>query len=195
MNKIAHVFLRLFPSSNERYVFKEQSRISLATTYISTLHTHAHLDLIVWFNSLWIRGLTLQYMFACMLFHALTIPMNSIYINLSVWRERHITFIALVRIHKYHVHERFESVMQWISEFYFETYENSGMMVQQRIWDIVLTWLFYLSIAQDQVKAQKLHGWKEIWVSLKVRLVNFNLEENSCLNACVLLSCAMFVKP
>jgi hypothetical protein len=28
---------------------------------------------------------------------------------------------------------------------------------------------------------------KVIWVSLKVRSVYFNLEENSCLNACVLL--------
>jgi hypothetical protein len=28
---------------------------------------------------------------------------------------------------------------------------------------------------------------KVIWVSLKVRIIYFNLEENSCLNACVLL--------
>ena len=28
---------------------------------------------------------------------------------------------------------------------------------------------------------------KVIWVSLKVRLVHSNLEENSCLNTCVLL--------
>jgi hypothetical protein len=29
--------------------------------------------------------------------------------------------------------------------------------------------------------------WKVIWVSLKVRIVHSNLEESSCLNACVLL--------
>ena len=28
---------------------------------------------------------------------------------------------------------------------------------------------------------------KVIWVSLKVRIISSNLEENSCLNACVLL--------
>ena len=61
MNKIAYVFLQnIFWVSKERYVFKEHSRIKLATIYI---HTHAHLDLIVWLNSLWIRGLTLQYMY------------------------------------------------------------------------------------------------------------------------------------
>ena len=74
MNKIAHVFLAkllssfkweiYFQASKERYVFKEHSRIRLATIYIHHIfHTHAHLDLIVWLNSLWIRGLTLQYMY------------------------------------------------------------------------------------------------------------------------------------
>jgi hypothetical protein len=50
MNKIAYVFLQsIFQVPNERYVFKEHSRIRLATTYISTpyIHTHAHLELIV----------------------------------------------------------------------------------------------------------------------------------------------------
>jgi hypothetical protein len=43
MNNIAHVFLqRYFYVSKDRYVFKEHSRIRLAT-----IHTHAHLDLIV----------------------------------------------------------------------------------------------------------------------------------------------------
>ena len=45
MNKIAIVLSQKhFQVSKERYVFKEQSRIRLATIYI---HTHAHLDLIV----------------------------------------------------------------------------------------------------------------------------------------------------
>ena len=60
MNKIAHVLLqKYFQASKEIYVFMEHIRIRLDTIYI---HTHAHLDLIVWLNSLWIRCLTLQYM-------------------------------------------------------------------------------------------------------------------------------------
>jgi hypothetical protein len=39
MNKIAHVFLQsCFQVSKERYVFKEQSRIRLATIYIHYIH-------------------------------------------------------------------------------------------------------------------------------------------------------------
>ena len=38
-----------------------------------------------------------------------------------------------------------------------------------------------------QVKAKKPPWLKVIWVSLKVRSVYSNLEENFCLNACVLL--------
>jgi hypothetical protein len=67
MNKIAHVFLqKYFQVFKERYVFKEHSRIRLATIYIQSttyIYTHAHLDLIVWLNPLWIQGLTLQYMY------------------------------------------------------------------------------------------------------------------------------------
>jgi hypothetical protein len=45
MNKIAPVLSsKCFQVSKERYVFKEQSRIKLATIYI---HTHAYLDLIL----------------------------------------------------------------------------------------------------------------------------------------------------
>ena len=44
MNKIAHVFLQIFPSFKREICFKEHSRIRLANKYI---HTHAHLDLIV----------------------------------------------------------------------------------------------------------------------------------------------------
>ena len=48
MNKIAPVLLQnYFQVSKERYVFKEQSRIRLATIYPPFIHTHAHLDLIV----------------------------------------------------------------------------------------------------------------------------------------------------
>jgi hypothetical protein len=70
------------------------------------------------------------------------------------------------------------------------------MKIERRIWDIVLTWLFYLLIAQDQVKSSKAPWLKEIWVSLKDGLMNCNSEKNFCLNAGVLLrSCTKIVKP
>jgi hypothetical protein len=41
MNKIVHVFLqKYFQVSKERYVFKEHSRIRLATIYIHHIHPH-----------------------------------------------------------------------------------------------------------------------------------------------------------
>jgi hypothetical protein len=41
MNKIAHVFLQsYFQISKERYVFKEHSRIRLATKYIHHIHPY-----------------------------------------------------------------------------------------------------------------------------------------------------------
>jgi hypothetical protein len=50
-----------------------------------------------------------------------------------------------------------------------------------------LTLSFCLSIAQDPSESSKAPWLKVIWVSLKVRSVDFNPEENSCLSACVLL--------
>ena len=73
------------------------------------------------------------------------------------------------------------------SEFYFENYKNSRIMVEQRTWDIVLD-LIVLSFNCSRPKWRLKAPWlKVIWVSLKVRSMNFNPEENSCLNACVLL--------
>ena len=44
-----------------------------------------------------------------------------------------------------------------------------------------------ISIAQDPSESLKAPWLKVIWVSLKVRSVDFNPEENPLLNACVLL--------
>ena len=44
--------------------------------YPPYIHTHAHLNLIVWLNSLWIRCFTLQYMH-CKYALAFSLPMNS----------------------------------------------------------------------------------------------------------------------
>ena len=44
MNKIAYVFLQKYLQvSKERYVFKEHSRIRLATIYIHHTSTHMHI--------------------------------------------------------------------------------------------------------------------------------------------------------
>jgi hypothetical protein len=50
-----------------------------------------------------------------------------------------------------------------------------------------LTLSFCLSIAQDPREGSKTPWLKVIWISLKVISVDFNPEENSLLNACVLL--------
>jgi hypothetical protein len=57
MNKIAHDFLqKCFKFQSRETFFKEHSRIRIATIYI---HSHAHLDLRVWYFSPWILILTL----------------------------------------------------------------------------------------------------------------------------------------
>ena len=84
MNKIAHVFLQnCFQVQKVRYDFKEHSRIRIATIYI---HTHAHLDLIVWLNSLWIWGLTLQYMYCEYALYFL--PTYELHISLSCTKRK-----------------------------------------------------------------------------------------------------------
>ena len=67
--KIALILLqKYFQVSRERDIFKEHSRIWIATIYIHQIfHTHAHLDLVVWHFSLWVYCLTLQYSIASML--------------------------------------------------------------------------------------------------------------------------------
>ena len=89
MNKIAHVFLQsCFQVSKERYVFKEQSSIRLATINIHHIHphTHAHLDLIVWLISRWIWGLTLQHMY-CKYALSCFLPTYKLHISLN-YRKR-----------------------------------------------------------------------------------------------------------
>jgi hypothetical protein len=137
MNKIAHVFLqKYFQISKEKYVFKEHSRIRLATIYI---HTHIHLDLIVWLNSLWTRGLTLQYMYYK---YALLCYFHSYELHISLScrkKEMHNITVALVRIHKYHIYwETWECYTMEALSFILKTHKNSRIMVVQRTWDIVL---------------------------------------------------------
>jgi hypothetical protein len=69
--------------SKERYISRSIVELGLATIYtyhISIiLHTHAHLDLIVSLNSLWIHCLTLQYMkrHAYNYYYVFSTPMSS----------------------------------------------------------------------------------------------------------------------
>ena len=79
MNKIAHVFLqKYFQVSKQIYVFKEYSRIRLATIYIH--HTSTHMHILIWlydwtlFGSIvWLYNICI----ASMLFRVITIPISS----------------------------------------------------------------------------------------------------------------------
>ena len=125
------------------------------------------------------------------------LPTYELHINLSGRkRKRHNIFIALVRIHKYHIYwETWECHTMESLSFILKTYKNSRIMVEQRTWDIVLN-LIIVSFNFLRSKWRLQAPWlKVIWVSLKVRSVCSNPEENSCLNACVLLrSCYNVLK-
>ena len=68
------------------------------------------------------------------------LPTYELYISLSGRkRKRHNIFIALVRIHKYHIYwETSECHTMQSLSFILKIYKNSGTMVKQRTWDIVL---------------------------------------------------------
>ena len=113
------------------------------------------------------------------------LPTYELHISLSGRkRKRHNIIIALVRIHKYHIFwENWECNTMEALNFIL----NSGIIVEQRTWDIVLD-LIVLSLNCSRPKWRLRSPWlKVIWVSLKVRLVYSNPEENSWLNTCVLL--------
>ena len=140
-------------------------------------------DLSLFRSEVWLYNICI----ASMLFHAFSTPMSSTS-ALVVGRERYNITIALVRIHKYHIYwETWECHTMESLSFILKTCKNSGIMVEQRTWDIVLD-LIVLSFNCLRSKWRLQALWlKLIWVSLKVRLVCSNSEENSCLNACVLL--------
>jgi hypothetical protein len=116
------------------------------------------------------------------------LPTYELHISLSGRkRKRYNIFIALVRIHKYHIYSDLRVSYNRSSEFYFKNLKNSRTMVEQRAWDIVLD-LIILSFNCLRLKWRLRSPMVEdIGVSLKVRSVYSNSEENSWLNACVLL--------
>jgi hypothetical protein len=79
MNKIDHIFLQsCFQISKEIYVFKEHSRIRLATKYIH--HTSTHMHILIWLYDLTLFGSDVWLYNICVasiLFHVFFLPMNS----------------------------------------------------------------------------------------------------------------------
>jgi hypothetical protein len=62
------------------------------------------------------------------------------------------SFIALVRIHKYNIYERFESVMQNESlSFILKTYKKTPKQLSKGAWDMVLD-LIVLSFNSSRSK-------------------------------------------
>jgi hypothetical protein len=177
---------KCFQVLNKRYVSKEHSRIMKATIYIY-IHHSTHMHILIWLYDLTLFDprfdFTIYILLVCSFMHL-------------VQEEGITSFIVLVRIHKYNIYERFESVMQNESlSFILKTYKKLRNNWAKELETWSLTWLFYLSIAQDPSESSKAPWLKVIWVSLKVRPVNFNLKENSLLNARVLLrSCITIFK-
>jgi hypothetical protein len=118
--------------------------------------------------------------------HNATMPnaKNTTYLE---WREKAYIINALVRIHKYHKWETWEGHTKETLSFILKIYKNSRMKVDRRTWNTVID-LTILSFNYSRPKWRlQAPWWKVIWVSLRVRIVHSNLEESSCLNACVLL--------
>jgi hypothetical protein len=91
---------------------------------------------------------------------------------LHILREerRQSTIVALVRIHEYHIWETWEGHTKESLSFILKILQNSGIKIDQRIWDIVLD-LIVLSFNCSRLKWRLQAPWlKVIWVSLKVRI-------------------------
>jgi hypothetical protein len=124
----------------------------LATIYIHLpphIHTHAHLDLIVWLVPLDpLFDFTIYALQVCMCWlHTHELHISLIY---RVRERRHNTITALVKIHKYHKLRDLRGSYKGISEFYFENLQklrNKSWAKELETW--CLTWSFYLSITQD----------------------------------------------
>ena len=124
-----------FQVLNERYVFEEHSRIRLAIIYIYHIYIHhiyqpysIHMHILIWlydstlFGSVvWLYKICIASMLSSCNYHSYELR-----ISFSYNRRKVITsFIASVRIHKYHIYERLESVIQrnlWV--FILKTYKT-----------------------------------------------------------------------
>ena len=146
MNKIAHVLLqKCFQVSKERHILKEHSRIRLPTIYPHTCTS--------WSDYMTQLSLDPRFDFTIYALQVCSGFLLTYKLHISLSRrkrKRHNIFIALVRIHKYHIYwETWECHTKESLSFILKTYKNSGTMVEQRTWDIVLDLTFCLSITQD----------------------------------------------
>jgi hypothetical protein len=133
----------------------------LLSPYIyPSLHTYAHLDLIVWLNSLWIRGLTLQYMF-CKYALSCTYHFYELHISLSEKRRHNIIHCLGEDPQIPHIWETWECHTMESLSFILETYKNSKIMVEWRSLRHS-AWLdrSVFQLLKIQMKAQKPHGWR-----------------------------------
>ena len=128
MNKIAHVLLqKCFQVSKERYVFKEQNRIRLATIYIHHIHPHICTS---WFDCMTqlcldpLFDFTIYALQVCSSF----LPTYELHISHSGRkRKRHNIFIASVRIHKYHIYwETWECHTKEALSFILKIYKKTS---------------------------------------------------------------------
>ena len=121
---------KYFQVSKERYAFKEHSRIRLATIYSTHMHILIWLyDSTLFGSVVWLYNICIASMLSSCNYHS-----YELHISISYRRRKGITsFISLVRIHKYHIYERLESVIQrnlWV--FILKTCKNSGIVVEQK---------------------------------------------------------------
>jgi hypothetical protein len=94
--------------------------------------------LIVWLNSLWIQGLTLQYMY-CKYALSWYRHSNELHISLSCRKRRQNNIHCLGEDPQIpHIWETWECRTMESLSFILKTYKNSKIMVEQRTRDIVL---------------------------------------------------------
>jgi hypothetical protein len=114
----------MFPSRSKSririYHYHLQYHLQPLPPYIHfTLHTHAHLDLIVWLVFYPLFDFTIYALQVCMR----CLPTYKLHISFISYRmreRRHTTIIALERIHKYHILRDLRGSYKGNSEFYFE---------------------------------------------------------------------------
>jgi hypothetical protein len=92
-------------------------------------HTSTHMHILIWLYNTTLFGFEnwlYNICIASMLFHVLSIPMNSILALVVGRKTRHNITIALVRIHKYHIYwEIWECHIKEALSFILKTYKKT----------------------------------------------------------------------
>jgi hypothetical protein len=121
MNKIAPILSqRYFQVSRERYVFKEQSRIRLATTYIHLIYPHTCTS---WFDCMTHFSLDLRFDFTIYALQVCSSFLSTYELQISLSDRKRKCITSLLpwwgSTNTAYI-ERLESVIQWNLEFYFK---------------------------------------------------------------------------